>query len=109
MDTRAIGISCTWAAGQSAVQHLSLPRQRRFSPKDGLVPQDLGIWSDDHIEPLARIVRFVHEQGSVAGMQLARRSQGQHLPARGQVRERSARIEGRLEECRRTECITFRR
>jgi 2,4-dienoyl-CoA reductase-like NADH-dependent reductase (Old Yellow Enzyme family) len=26
---------------------------------------------DDHIEPLARIVRFIHEQGSVAGMQLA--------------------------------------
>src|ERR1700690_2211026 len=34
-------------------------------------PQDLGIWRDDHIEPLARIVRFIHEQGSVAGMQLA--------------------------------------
>jgi 2,4-dienoyl-CoA reductase-like NADH-dependent reductase (Old Yellow Enzyme family) len=34
-------------------------------------PQDLGIWKDDHIEPLARIVRFIHEQGSVAGMQLA--------------------------------------
>jgi 2,4-dienoyl-CoA reductase-like NADH-dependent reductase (Old Yellow Enzyme family) len=26
---------------------------------------------DDHIEPLARIARFIHEQGSVAGMQLA--------------------------------------
>jgi 2,4-dienoyl-CoA reductase-like NADH-dependent reductase (Old Yellow Enzyme family) len=26
---------------------------------------------DDHIEPLARVVRFIHEQGSVAGMQLA--------------------------------------
>lgn len=34
-------------------------------------PQDLGIWKDDHIEALARIVRFIHEQGSVAGMQLA--------------------------------------
>jgi 2,4-dienoyl-CoA reductase-like NADH-dependent reductase (Old Yellow Enzyme family) len=34
-------------------------------------PQDLGIWKDDHIAPLARIVRFIHEQGSVAGMQLA--------------------------------------
>jgi len=31
----------------------------------------LGIWMDDHIEPLARIVRFIHEQGSEAGMQLA--------------------------------------
>ncbi len=32
---------------------------------------DLGIWSDEHIEPLARIARFVHSQGAVAGIQLA--------------------------------------
>jgi 2,4-dienoyl-CoA reductase-like NADH-dependent reductase (Old Yellow Enzyme family) len=40
-------------------------------PEGRISPQDLGIWADDHIEPLARVVRFVHEQGSVAGMQLA--------------------------------------
>lgn len=40
-------------------------------PEGRISPQDLGIWSDKHIEPLARIVRFIHEQGSVAGMQLA--------------------------------------
>jgi len=40
-------------------------------PEGRISPQDLGIWSNDHIEPLARIVRFIHEQGSVAGMQLA--------------------------------------
>jgi 2,4-dienoyl-CoA reductase-like NADH-dependent reductase (Old Yellow Enzyme family) len=40
-------------------------------PEGRISPQDLGIWMDDHIEPLARIVRFIHEQGSVAGMQLA--------------------------------------
>ena len=40
-------------------------------PEGRISPQDLGIWSEDHIEALARIVRFVHEQGSVAGMQLA--------------------------------------
>lgn len=40
-------------------------------PEGRISPQDLGIWSDDHIEPLARLVRFIHEQGSVAGMQLA--------------------------------------
>ena len=40
-------------------------------PEGRISPQDLGIWSDDHVEPLARIVRFIHEQGSVAGMQLA--------------------------------------
>ncbi|HJT22915.1 MAG TPA: NADH:flavin oxidoreductase/NADH oxidase [Nitrospira sp.] len=40
-------------------------------PEGRISPQDLGIWSDDHIEPLGRIARFVQEQGSVAGMQLA--------------------------------------
>jgi 2,4-dienoyl-CoA reductase-like NADH-dependent reductase (Old Yellow Enzyme family) len=32
---------------------------------------DLGIWSDEHVAPLARIARFVHSQGAVAGIQLA--------------------------------------
>src|SRR5712675_2597313 len=40
-------------------------------PEGRISPQDLGIWMDEHIEPLARIARFIHEQGSVAGMQLA--------------------------------------
>jgi 2,4-dienoyl-CoA reductase-like NADH-dependent reductase (Old Yellow Enzyme family) len=39
---------------------------------DGRIsPQDLGIWSDAHIDPLANIVRFIDSQGGVAGMQLA--------------------------------------
>lgn len=41
------------------------------TPEGRISPEDLGIWKDDHIEPLARIVRFIHEQGSIAGMQLA--------------------------------------
>ena len=40
-------------------------------PEGRISPEDLGLWSDAHIEPLARIVRFLHAQGSVAGMQLA--------------------------------------
>jgi 2,4-dienoyl-CoA reductase-like NADH-dependent reductase (Old Yellow Enzyme family) len=39
---------------------------------DGRIsPGDLGIWGDEHVEPLARIARFVHSQGAVAGIQLA--------------------------------------
>jgi len=34
-------------------------------------PGDLGIYKDEHVAPLARIVKFIHEQGSVAGIQLA--------------------------------------
>lgn len=40
-------------------------------PEGRISPQDLGIWSDDHIPGLRRIVSFVHEQGSIAGIQLA--------------------------------------
>src|SRR5512140_1082923 len=40
--------------------------------RDGRIsPADMGIWSDRHVEPLARIARFVHSQGAVAGIQLA--------------------------------------
>src|ERR1700720_1134942 len=39
-------------------------------PEARISPQDLGIWSDGHIEMLGRIVSFIHEQGSIAGMQL---------------------------------------
>jgi len=41
------------------------------TPEGRISPEDLGIWKDDHIDMLARIVRFVHAQGAVAGMQLA--------------------------------------
>ena len=34
-------------------------------------PADLGIWKDDHIEPLARIAAFVRSHGAVPGIQLA--------------------------------------
>ena len=34
-------------------------------------PADLGIWKDEHIETLARIVRFIKAQGAYAGTQLA--------------------------------------
>lgn len=36
-----------------------------------ITPQDLGLWSDAHIEPLARAARFIESQGAVAGIQIA--------------------------------------
>src|SRR6266550_2537876 len=50
---------------------LVLTEATAVRPEGRISPQDLGIWSDEHAEPLARIVSFIHEQGSVAGMQLA--------------------------------------
>jgi 2,4-dienoyl-CoA reductase-like NADH-dependent reductase (Old Yellow Enzyme family) len=40
-------------------------------PEGRISPQDLGIWEDGQIEMLAKIVGFIHEHGSIAGMQLA--------------------------------------
>ncbi len=39
-------------------------------PRGRISPYDLGIWSDDQIEPLARITRFITQQGSVPAVQL---------------------------------------
>ena len=50
---------------------LVLTEATAILPEGRISPQDLGIWTDDHIEPLGRIVQFIHEQGSVAGIQLA--------------------------------------
>lgn len=41
------------------------------TPEGRISPHDLGIWRDDHQEMLTRIVGFIHEQRTVAGMQLA--------------------------------------
>ncbi|HYX31873.1 MAG TPA: NADH:flavin oxidoreductase/NADH oxidase [Oligoflexus sp.] len=41
------------------------------TPEGRITDQDLGLWSDAHAEPLARIARFVREQGAVPGIQIA--------------------------------------
>ena len=41
------------------------------SPEGRITPQDLGIWKDEQIAPLARITTFLHEHGAHAGIQLA--------------------------------------
>jgi 2,4-dienoyl-CoA reductase-like NADH-dependent reductase (Old Yellow Enzyme family) len=60
LGSRAVG-----GAGLIIAEATAVAANARISP------QDLGIWSDAHIEPLARIVRFLHSQGSAAGIQLA--------------------------------------
>ena len=50
---------------------LVLTEAAAVSPEGRISPDDLGIWSDAHVDPLARITRFVRSQGAVAGIQLA--------------------------------------
>ncbi len=40
-------------------------------PEGRISPQDLGIWKDEHVEMLARIFRFIEDQGAVPAIQLA--------------------------------------
>lgn len=56
------------AAGGTA---LVIVEATAVTPEGRISPADTGIWSDRHLEPLARIARFIHAQGSVAGIQLA--------------------------------------
>lgn len=41
------------------------------SPEGRISPADSGIWSDAHIEPFAKINRFMKSHGAVPGMQIA--------------------------------------
>jgi 2,4-dienoyl-CoA reductase-like NADH-dependent reductase (Old Yellow Enzyme family) len=60
LGSRAVG-----GAGLVFVEATAVTSQGRISPGD------LGLWSDDHIEPLRRITDFVKSQGSAVGIQLA--------------------------------------
>jgi 2,4-dienoyl-CoA reductase-like NADH-dependent reductase (Old Yellow Enzyme family) len=41
------------------------------APEGRISPGDVGLWSDQHVEPLARVSRFVRQHGAVAGIQIA--------------------------------------
>ena len=60
LGTRAVG-----GAGLVFTEATAVTAEGRISP------QDLGIWSDEHVPGLARIVEFVHGHGAAAGIQLA--------------------------------------
>jgi len=40
-------------------------------PAGRITPDDLGIWSDEHIESLAKVSNFIQSHGSVPGIQIA--------------------------------------
>ena len=51
-----------------------------MSPEGRITPGDLGLWSDAHIEPLARLTAFVKEQGAVPAIQLAHAGRKASMP-----------------------------
>jgi 2,4-dienoyl-CoA reductase-like NADH-dependent reductase (Old Yellow Enzyme family) len=42
-----------------------------ISPEGRITPGDLGLYKEEHIEMLQRITTFIHQQGAIAGIQLA--------------------------------------
>jgi len=54
-------------------------------PEGRITPADLGLWSDEQIEPFRRITAFLTEHGAVPGIQLAHagRKASTDLPWRG--------------------------
>ncbi len=60
LGSRAVG-----GAGVVVVEATAVEARGRITTGD------LGIWTDQHIEPLARIARFLKSQGAVAAIQLA--------------------------------------
>lgn len=60
LGSRAVG-----GAGLIITEAAGVEARGRISP------QDLGIYKDEHIEPLHRINRFLHEHGTAAGIQIA--------------------------------------
>jgi 2,4-dienoyl-CoA reductase-like NADH-dependent reductase (Old Yellow Enzyme family) len=74
LGTRAVGGAGLVMAEASAVES-----------RGRISPWDLGIWTDEHIEALARIARFLKQRGAVAGIQLAHagRKASTDVPWRG--------------------------
>jgi len=60
LGSRAVGGAALVIAEATAVED-----------RGRISPWDLGIWKDEHIQPLARIARFLKHQGAVPGIQLA--------------------------------------
>jgi len=60
LGSRAVG-----GAGLVITEATAVEARGRISP------EDLGLWKDEHVPPLARITRFLRGQGAAAGIQLA--------------------------------------
>jgi 2,4-dienoyl-CoA reductase-like NADH-dependent reductase (Old Yellow Enzyme family) len=66
-DWHFVHLGCRAVGGAALV----IAEATAVLPEARISPQDLGIWSDAHIESLSRITNFIHSQGSIAGIQIA--------------------------------------
>jgi 2,4-dienoyl-CoA reductase-like NADH-dependent reductase (Old Yellow Enzyme family) len=60
-----LGSRATGGAGLIIMEATGVEARGRISP------DDLGLWADEQVDPLARITHFLRSQGAVAGIQIA--------------------------------------
>ncbi|RFU62311.1 NADPH dehydrogenase NamA [Peribacillus saganii] len=58
----------TRAVGQAG---LIIQESTAVTPQGRISPQDLGIWSDDHLEGLSKLVSMIKEHGAKTGIQIS--------------------------------------
>jgi len=66
-DWQVIHLGARAAGGAGLV----IAEATAVEPRGRITPHDVGIWSDDHIEPLRRVTRVIKENGAVPGIQIA--------------------------------------
>ena len=85
-DTLAYGASCVsythnrFSGGSPSVHvvggiisrgpGLAIMEATAVTPEGRITPEDLGLWSDAHVEALSKITEFAHSQGQKIGVQL---------------------------------------
>jgi 2,4-dienoyl-CoA reductase-like NADH-dependent reductase (Old Yellow Enzyme family) len=65
LASRHLGSRAVGGAG------LVIAEATAVSSEGRITPDDAGIWADKHIEPIARINRFIKQHGAVPGIQIA--------------------------------------
>ena len=68
---RPTGIWCIWARARSAARPSCIAEATAVEARGRISPADLGLWQDAHVEPLARVAKFIRAQGAVPAVQLA--------------------------------------
>ncbi len=66
-DWHLVHLCCRAQGGAGLV----MTEASAVTPEGRISSADLGIWKDEHIAKLGQIARFIHSQGSRAGIQLA--------------------------------------
>ncbi|MGQ7945730.1 NADH:flavin oxidoreductase/NADH oxidase [Flavobacterium sp. WC2509] len=83
-----LGSRATGGAG------LIIQEATAVSPEGRISPEDLGLWSDEHIQKLQSITKFIISQGAIPGIQLAHSGRKASVSAPWKGNKKLAQNEG---------------